>query len=73
MRRHPHVHCRECGKHRDDEGGRLSATGLCLMCAEARCSANLAQLDAGEGPYFDHWARRLYMAARKQVLEELMT
>lgn len=67
-RLHPHASCKGCGKTREEEGNRLSATGLCLDCAEKRRSENLAQLAAREGPYFDHWLRRSYMATLRRLV-----
>jgi hypothetical protein len=29
---------------------------------------NIAQLENGSGPYFDHWARRCYLAMRRRVV-----
>jgi hypothetical protein len=29
---------------------------------------NIAQLEHGSGPYFDHWARRCYLAMRRRVV-----
>jgi len=71
MRKHPYVHCRGCGKHRSEDGGVLSARGLCKTCADMRRIDNMNQLATRSGPYFDHWARRSFMAARRLVLDEL--
>lgn len=49
----------------------LSATGLCLACADVRKTDNMNQMVSCEGPYFDHWARRCFMAYRKLVLDDL--
>jgi hypothetical protein len=64
--------CYVCGGI-PEEVGPISGTGLCFEHAEERRAANLAQLVTGEGPYFDHWARRVYMSARKRLLDELTT
>jgi hypothetical protein len=62
MRRHPYVRCKDCDKHRDLEGGMLSATGLCLECADLRKTENMDQLVGHDGPYFNHWRRRTLAA-----------
>ena len=65
---HPYASCKGCGKTREQEGSRLSATGLCLDCAEKRRSENLAQLAAREGPYYDHWLRRLHLSTVRKLV-----
>lgn len=69
-RRHPHRFCKECGKSRDEEPtGLLSAIGLCLKCGIERMETNNNQLAAREGPYYDHFVRRRFMAAYARVLQ----
>lgn len=68
-RRHPHRFCKECGKAREQEPGRLlSATGLCYVCGVKRREENIRQLIDKQGDYFEHYVRRSYMAARRMKL-----
>lgn len=48
--------------------GQLSARGLCSSCGLAAKAANIAQLAANEGPYFDHYLMRTYMATFKRLV-----
>jgi hypothetical protein len=41
---------------------------LCTNCGLERRLLNIAQLERGSGPYFDHWARRCYLAMRRRVV-----
>lgn len=40
----------------------ISARGLCHECGMAALAANMYQLNAHSGPYFDHWRRRTLAA-----------
>ena len=53
--------CRQCLRDEADAGP-ISARGLCADCGELNVTANLEQLRACNGPYFDHWRRRLLAA-----------
>lgn len=57
-----------CGKNAT-EVGPLSWTGLCGACGEKKHVSQLDALHYRRGPEFDHWARRSFMAARKQLLD----
>jgi hypothetical protein len=61
-------HCKNCDRP-TSETGPLSWTRLCIDCAIELHIANTDQLRAKEGEYFEHWARRSYMAARKTLLD----
>lgn len=50
--------CRVCGRG-EDEVGSISWRGYCAIHGDAVQVANVAQLRAREGPYFDHWKRRI--------------
>lgn len=41
------------------EAGHISATGLCPWHSYERFVDNYSQLRAHDGPYFDHWRKRL--------------
>lgn len=62
--------CRQCGKH-SDEAGPLSWQRLCRRCGAENFVTNLDQLADGEGAFFDHWNRRVFMAARKRLLDSM--
>lgn len=47
----------------------ISQRGYCEKCSLARKLANIAQLEAGEGPYYEHWLYRWTLAARKRIVE----
>jgi hypothetical protein len=64
---YPLTGCKECDRPLAEVGS-LSATGLCADCGEARWTANLISLKTGEGPYFEHWARRVLMAAHRRLI-----
>ena len=62
--------CRDCGRSSADVGP-LSWTRLCGDCAELRYMSNLDQMVEQKGDYYDHWARRSFMAARRRLPEHL--
>jgi predicted amidophosphoribosyltransferase len=66
---YPRTACKGCFRP-IAECGSLSARGLCDDCGTARREANLACLVLRQGPYFDHWKRRTYMAALRLVLDD---
>ena len=60
----PHWHpgsCKVCGGS-PEEVGDISGTGLCHEHAEERRKANLYQLNAHRGPYFDKWRAAMVAA-----------
>lgn len=59
-RKHPHRHCRYCGRPRE-LFGRLSAIGLCPDCGDAAMQENVDGLRAHAGEPFRRW--RAGMAA----------
>ena len=61
--------CKGCGKS-SAEVGPLSWTRLCTDCALERYESNHVQLVVRDGPYYDHWRRRSYMAARRILLDD---
>lgn len=67
-RTHPRQTCVICGGHRSEVGS-LSARGKCDACGEALERENLRQLREGEGPFFDHYVRRTFMAARQRLIQ----
>ncbi len=60
--------CQSCGGN-EQAVGPISWGGLCDTCSRQRVAANVSQLMAREGPFYDHWARRSFMAARRLILE----
>lgn len=64
----PHFHparCRVCGF----EGTReeISQQGFCPEHSEERFRANLEQLRSQRGPFFEHWAMRTILSARRAL------
>lgn len=53
--------CKVCGRERKPDE-RFSARGKCQACSDTRMVENVGQLRAHDGPYFDHWLRRLRAA-----------
>lgn len=60
MPRVDYVTCKSCGRHADDVGP-ISWERYCSQCGQEQRDANLDQLVAKSGPYFDRW--RASMAA----------
>jgi hypothetical protein len=60
--------CQSCGEH-EREAGPISWRGLCDTCSRTHVRDNVSQLMDRKGPYYDHWARRSFMAARRLILE----
>jgi hypothetical protein len=46
----------------------ISQKGYCLAHSLERELANIEQLEAGEGPFYEHWLYRLTLAARKRIV-----
>jgi hypothetical protein len=68
-RRHWHPpRCRICDRHGDDVGG-ISQTGLCPDCSHDRFLANLDDLHTRSGPGYEHWARRMLLAAHARLVD----
>lgn len=63
--------CKSCGRH-TTEVGPLSWTRLCGDCGPARHVANNDQIHEQSGPFYDHWRRRSYMAARRLLLDDVL-
>ena len=61
--------CKGCGKS-SAEVGPLSWTRLCEECGQYRLIANNVELHVQSGPFYDHWRRRSYMAARRILLDD---
>lgn len=59
--------CQRCSGHRDDVGN-ISWSGLCERCGVEKASANLLGLIERSGPEYQHWARRLFLAMRRELV-----
>jgi hypothetical protein len=60
----PHWHrlsCKSCGRD-PAEGERISASGLCHRCGEAKHLEHNRQLRQHAGPWFEHWRRQTLAA-----------
>lgn len=64
--------CRACGRPREADEI-FSARGKCTDCARERVIDNAVQMVEGSGPFYDHWTRRSYMAARRRLLDAQQT
>lgn len=64
----PHF-CRICGRH-FSEAGTISVRGKCAGCGDERIVANHEQLRAHDGPFFDHWRRKMLAAFGVTVVDE---
>lgn len=62
--------CKVCGiRASADEP--ISATGLCIEHAVDRMEANNRQIAAHNGPFFDHWRRRVLASFGGVPLDEV--
>lgn len=59
--------CKTCGRDRN-EVGPLSWTRQCRSCGMATLEANMDQIAAKSGPYFERQQRRTLMAAQRALL-----
>ena len=50
--------CKRCGKHYSEVGA-ISWGGNCETCGQIASLENVNDLRATNGPYFDHWRRRM--------------
>lgn len=56
--------CKACGLSAEEcervhgLSGPISARGYCRFCGRKIRLANIAQLEAHKGPFFDHWRER---------------
>lgn len=62
------AHCKRCGGHKS-EVGPITWAGYCAPCGKLIYVTNLDNLHDKCGPYWMHYLRRSFMAARKQLLE----
>lgn len=67
-RRHPKS-CKVCGEIASDTV-RISATGLCPLHSTVRLIENHQQLKGHNGPYFDHWRKRLLASFGVGLLDD---
>jgi hypothetical protein len=58
--------CKLCGA-READGYPISWAGYCQEHGELVIRANRDNLRAGEGPFYDHWERRSYLALVKRL------
>jgi hypothetical protein len=66
----PHFHpaqCKVCGISAQEAGG-ISQQGYCLAHSLERFAQNIEQLQARNGPYFEHWARRVLLSAHRALV-----
>jgi len=49
--------CKACGAHRSTVG-HVTWRGYCIDCGKARHLAEVDQMRAHSGPFFEHWRRR---------------
>ena len=61
-------HCRVCGGH-ESEVGPISWRGLCAFDGMARNVLNYDHMQARSGPFYEHWVRRCYLSAVRQLRE----
>lgn len=59
--------CRSCGIEAADNRT-ISARGYCLACGTQREKDNIVQLATREGPFYEHWLRRSFLAYRRQLI-----
>ena len=59
--------CGVCGKP-ESEVGALSHRGLCENDSRMLIEANIDQMRAKRGPFFEHWARRLIMSGHRELV-----
>ena len=64
---HPWKNCRVCDGAISDVGA-LSARGKCQSCAKVRQGENIAGIKLAEGPYYEHWLRRSFLAYRRRLI-----
>jgi hypothetical protein len=50
------------------DGFYISARGLCQEHSLEREIANILEMKAGRGQFFDHWARRSIMAMHRRLV-----
>jgi hypothetical protein len=62
-RRHP-KRCRVCGIGATDGIG-ISALGFCAEHGQERVRQNIYEIATREGPFYEHWVRRSFLAARR--------
>jgi len=62
------AHCRACGRHKST-AGEITWAGYCSICGNIIRNANIDQLHAGEGRFYEHWVYRSELAAKKRRLE----
>lgn len=65
-RRHQPTRCKICGVHNDVEP--ISKRGYCYADGLALRLANIDQLQAKDGPLYEHWERRMILAARRLMV-----
>jgi hypothetical protein len=53
------------------EVGELSWNGYCFECGQAKREANIRQLAAHRGPWFDHWRRRTAASVGGVLLDDV--
>ena len=46
----------------------MSQTGLCPTHSREIFEANVMQLRARSGPYYEHWARRVLLSAHRALV-----
>jgi hypothetical protein len=66
----PHFHpaaCKVCGRSAAEVGG-ISQQGFCPEHGLERFNANLEQLRDRTGPFYEHWAMRSLLAARRALV-----
>jgi len=66
---HRYVLCKGCGKHRDEAGGELSATGLCLECGIERVKENATGISEHRGSAFTRWRRGMAACVGAVILD----
>ena len=61
------ANCLGCGRHKST-AGELSWQGYCGICGPLIFEANVDQLKAGEGRFYEHWNDRSLLAAHRRRL-----
>lgn len=69
-RGHTTRNCKICGRLREPDE-RFSARGKCPACGLGHCVDNAIQLHEHDGPWFEHWRRKVAASVGAVLLDEL--